>query len=423
MRCRIVPLREVDERDEHAWRQLATCAAEPNPLMEPDCLLPAARHQAFGGELEIAFAEQGDRFYACMPLRSVRRWLRYPYPYPFVTTQVRRTIECGTLLVDAERGAEGLATIFLVLSKRRSIAGSRVLVVPKVSCDGAVFDAFQAATRTVGLPYVVYESWERGALKRRHDGDYERSFTRNLRKSLGQKRRRFREEFGTEPRLVEQTSDPGAVDRYLCLENSGYKGETGIAMTTAAGEPEFFRDLCRRFGVAGRLHILALMADEQTVAMQIWLRGGDTQFQFKTSYDERYARCGPGLLMDVAGMRFFHDATDADLIDTCTAPNNQMQLRLYPDRRRAAYVFVQLTKNPVHRLAVRVFLLARPAHRWIYNRLHSTQQRGTGAIGGNSNTSARRRVPRLFFSPSKRTPRADAEDRDKDKSDEHVAAI
>jgi CelD/BcsL family acetyltransferase involved in cellulose biosynthesis len=418
MRCRIVSLREVDGHDEHAWRQLATCAAEPNPLMEPDCLLPAARHQAFGGELEIAFAEEGDRFYACMPLRSVRR--HGHSPYPFVTTQVRRTIECGTPLVDAERGAEGLATIFSALSKRRSIAGSRVLVVLKISCDGAVFDAFQVATRTVGLPYVVYESWERGALKRRHDGDYERSFTRNLRKSLRQMRRRFREEFGTEPRLVDQTSDPGAVDRYLCLENSGYKGATGVAMATAPGESEFFRDLCQRFAAAGRLRILALMADEQTIAMEIWLRGGDTQFRFKMSYDERYAGCAPGLQMQVAAIHYFHDATDADWIDTCTGRDNQMALRLYPDRRRAAFVFVPLTKNPVDRLAVRAILVARPVHRWIYSQLHSTP-RGTGAMSEKSNTGARRRVPWLFFSASKRTPRTDPED--KDKSDKHVAAI
>jgi hypothetical protein len=57
--------------------------------MEPDCLLPAARHQTFGGELEIAFADEGDCFYGCLPLRSVRRYLRFLYP--FVTTQVRRT--------------------------------------------------------------------------------------------------------------------------------------------------------------------------------------------------------------------------------------------------------------------------------------------------------------------------------------------
>jgi len=421
MRCRIVPLREVDGRDERAWRQLATCAAEPNPFMEPDCLLPAARHQTFGEELEIAFAEEGDRFYGCMPLRSVRSYLRFPYP--FVTTQVRRTIECGTLLVDAERGAEGLATIFSALSSRRSIAGSRVLVVPKVSCDGPVFDAIQVATRTAGLTYVVHDSMERAALKRRSDGDYERSFDRKRRESLRRVGRRFREEFGTEPRLVNQSNDPEAVDRYLCLENSGYKRDIGVALATAVGEPELFRDLCRRFAAAGRLHILALMADEQTIAMDIWLSAGDTLFGFKMSYDEKYSRCGPGIQMQVAAMHYFHDATHADWYDTCTARDNQTALRLFPDRRRAALVFVPLSKNPVDQLAIRAFLTARPAHRWIYNQLHPAPeavQRGTRAIRGNSETTTGRRVRRLLSSASKRTPRTDAEDRDK--SDERVTA-
>lgn len=390
MRCRIVPLRDVAGHDELAWRQLAARAAEPNPFMEPDCLLAAACYDNFGGELEIAFAEEGDRFYACLPLRTVRRWFRAPYPYPFMTTHVRRTMECGTPLVDAQLGAEGLAAIFSALSRRRSIAGSRVLLVPKFSCDGAAFEAFQMATRTLGLRHVVTESWERGALKRRHDGDYESSFPRKLRKSLRDTRRQLREEMGAEPRLVDQTDDPDAVDRYLCLENSGYKGTRGIAMATAVGEPEYLRDSCRRFAEADRLRVLALMADEQTIAMAIWFRAGDTYFGYKTSYDEKYARYGPGIQLQVASMQYFHDLTDADWIDSCTAPRNLMALRLYPDRRSAAWVFVPLSKNPVHRLAVRAFLMSRPLRGWIRALLRPRSGdpvRGMGTMGGKSSES------------------------------------
>jgi Acetyltransferase (GNAT) domain len=391
MRCRIVPLRDLAERDERAWRRLAASAAEPNPFMEPDCLLAVARHENFGGELEIAFAEEGDRFYACLPLRTVRRWLRAPYPYPFMTTHVRRTIECGTPLVDVDRGAEGFAAIFSALSKRPSIAGSRVLLVPKFSCDGPAFEAFQLATRTLGLRYIVTESWERGALKIRHDDDCRLSFSRKLRKSLRDTRRQLHEEMGAEPRLVDQTRDPDAVDRYLCLENSGYKGTTGIAMATAAGEPEYLRDLCRRFAKADRLRVLALMAGEQTIAMAIWLRGGDCYFGYKTTYDEKYAKYGPGVQLQVACMHYFHDLANVDRIDSCTAPRNRMALRLFPDRLCAAWVFVPLSKNPVHRLAVGAFLMARPLRAWIRalpRPRAGDPVRGMGTMGGNSSKSA-----------------------------------
>lgn len=383
MRCRIVLLRDVAERDEHAWRQLAANAVEPNPFMEPDCLLAVTCDENSGGELEIAFAEEGDRFYACLPLRTVRRWLRAPYPYPFMTTHVRRTIECGTPLVDGERGAEGLAAIFAALSKRRSIAGSRVLLVPKFSCDGPAFEAFQLATRTLGLRYVVTESWERGALQIRHDDDWDLLLSRKLRKSLRDTRRQLCEEVGAEPRLVDQTGDPDAVDRYLCLENSGYKGTRGIAMATAAGEPEYLRDLCRRFAKADRVRVLALMAGEQTIAMAIWLRAGDTYFGYKTTYDEKYARYGPGVQLQVACMHYFHDLTNVDWIDSCTAPRNRMALRLYLDRRSAAWVFVPLSKNPIHRLAVRAFLMARPLRAWTQTLLRPRARdpvRGMGAM-------------------------------------------
>ena len=42
--------------------------------------------------------------------------------------------------------------------------------------------------------------------------------------------------------LVDRTGDPAAVERYLRLEESGYKARAGIAMTTVAGEPEFFAE-------------------------------------------------------------------------------------------------------------------------------------------------------------------------------------
>lgn len=375
--CRTVRLRELSDRDERAWRDLALRAAEPNPFMEPDCLVPASLHQPFGAEMEVVLAESEGRAYACIPVRAVRR--QHRFLGPFLTTQVRCTIECGTPLVDAERGVEALAAIFLALSERRKITKSRVLVIPKVSADGPVFEALQTAARIAGFPFVVYDSWERGLLKRGPDPGYERSFNAHQRRSLRRMRRRLEEELGTEPHLVDQTSDPAAVERFLRLEGSGYKAKTGVAMVTQTGEADLFRDLCRRFAATGRLHIFGLVAGGRTVAMEVWLRGGDGLFRFRTGYDERYARHGPGLQLQVAAMEHFHVATDASWIDTCTGRDNEMALRLYPDRRRAALIFVPLSKNPLDWAVLRSLKALRPAHQWAYHRLHPAQVlKGTG---------------------------------------------
>ncbi len=371
MRARVIRLRDISPHDERVWRDLSRRAAEPNPFFEPDCLVPAALHQRLGAKIDIVLAEEGDRAYACIPIRAV--W-RYPFrfPYPFVTTQVRRTIECGTPLLDAERGAEGMAAILSALSDRRRIGRSRVLALPQVHQDGPAFESLQAAVRIAGLPFIVYESWERAFLRRRPEPDYERLLNAGLRHSLRRMRRRLTEELGSEPGLVDRTSDPAAIERYLNLEGSqGYKAAPGgFAMKTEAGESEFFGDMCRRFAASGRLHLLALEARGQTLAMEIWLRGGDGMFRFKMSYDELYARYGPGVQMQVAAMGHFHVATNANWIDTCTSPNNETALRLYPDRRYIASVFVPLSKNPFDKMAIRFLEAMRAIHKRIYEWRH-----------------------------------------------------
>ena len=264
MKARVVRLRDINSRDEQLWRALSCRAAEPNPFMEPDCLIPAALHLKFGGEIDIVLAEEDDRAYACIPIRAV--W-KFHFPYPFVTTKVHRTIGCGTPLVDAERGAEGMAAILSALSKRRRITRSRALDLPQVSQDGPVFDALVTAAQMANLPFIVHDPFDRGLLRRRPEPGYEQLYSAKLRRELRRCKKRLAEELGTEPVLVDRTDDPAAVDRYLRLEESGYKARAGIAMTTVAGESDYFVDMCRRFTAAGHLQVSALEAGEQTLAM------------------------------------------------------------------------------------------------------------------------------------------------------------
>jgi hypothetical protein len=91
---------------------------------------------------------------------------------------------------------------------------------------------------------------------------------------------------------------------------------------------------------------------------------------FKMCYDKRYARYGPGVQLQIAAMEHFHAATDANWIDTCTYRDNETLLRLYPDRRLTAGVFVPLSRNPLDSVAIRSFMAIRPIHKRIYERRH-----------------------------------------------------
>ena len=188
----------------------------------------------------------------------------------------------------------------------------------------------------------MFESFDRGLLRRQHPSGYELAHSPRTFRNLRRKQRNLGKALGGPVEVIDRGNDPAAIDDYIDLEASGYKADTGVAMVTVPGEPEYFRDMCRRFSDAGRLHMLSLSDGHKTAAMIAWVRAGDSLFQFKWSYDEAYSRFSPGLLLHTEVMRQFQECTDADLLDTCTWAENEMINRLYPDRRHIVSYFILL---------------------------------------------------------------------------------
>ncbi len=340
---------------------------EPNPFFEPDCLIPAATHQSFGAKIELVVAEQQGRFFACLPVRHVRRW---KFPYPILTTQVRRMGYLGTPLVDPEGGVEAMSALLTALVGMRRAATARLLVIDGMTGTGPVSDLLREAVSVLGLPSRVFESYDRGLLVRRVEPTYDDVHSSKTRYNMRRQRRLLEEELGCNVTVVDRGDDPTAIRDYIELEASGYKVRTGVAMTTVQGEPEYFSDMCERFAKAGRLHVMSLEAGGRNVAMEIWLRADEGMFLIKISYDERYSRFGPGVVLQMEAMQYFHSHTDARWIDTCTSPDNELLLRLYPDRRRIESRFIVLGRSPVDRAVIRTFTAARPLHHRLYQLRH-----------------------------------------------------
>jgi len=65
-------------------------------------------------------------------------------------------------------------------------------------------------------------------------------------------------------------------------------------------------------------------------------------------------------------MRYFHDATDAAWLDTCTFHKNELLLRLYPERRRLPSWLVNLG-GPADVGAIRAFFAAKAVHKRVWD--------------------------------------------------------
>jgi CelD/BcsL family acetyltransferase involved in cellulose biosynthesis len=369
MKGRVIPVNAMTARDVESWNALNERVIEPNPLYEPDCLIPAARHQTFGADIKLAVAEEGGRWYAALPLRRVARW--HKFPYPIASTQVRRMIYQGTPLLDRDRSVDAMEAVFAALVEARRSGGGRVFALQEMTAGSGVEVAALQAARNLALPAVPFEAFERGFLVREAGHTLGATVKSETRRNLAKKRRRLARDLSREITFCDRGHDPAAIGDYIALEASGYKGSTGVALTTVPGEVEYFHEMCTRFASADRLHLLSLMAGSDTLAMDVWLRGREGVFMIKTSYDERYAAYSPGLNLHLDAMVFFHDKTDAAWLDTCTYPGNELFLRTYPDRRRLISYFVMLDpswKHRVDQLAMQSFMSARPIHKWIYER-------------------------------------------------------
>jgi CelD/BcsL family acetyltransferase involved in cellulose biosynthesis len=332
MKGRLIAVSDLTAADEKKWRDLADRAVEPNPLCEPECVIPAARYQTFGAEISLLVAEEGDRFQACVPIRPVRSW--YNIRYPIAANKVRRATQIGTPLVDPSAGTAAVATMLTTLADERRALGCRLFGLDSLREGGPVAAYVHGAAAELGLPVYVAEDFQRALFVRRPTPSYFDDLSAKRRKAIRRSRRLLTEELGSRPGIVDRSLDLSAIDEFVALEASGYKAVNGVALATVPGEREYFRAMCEAFAEHKRLLVLALESGGQTLGIQIWLRGGDGLFGVKVAYDERYARSGPGALLHVDSFDFIHQETDATWADPCASAENLFLLRLYPDRTR-----------------------------------------------------------------------------------------
>jgi hypothetical protein len=130
------------------------------------------------------------------------------------------------------------------------------------------------------------------------EGYLKSAMSSGSRKKLRQHRRRLGEK-GVLARVT--ASDPQAVRRaieeFLVLEASGWKGRQGTAFLCHAREAAFMRTAMVTLAEQGCASIDALRLNGEPVSMQLILRCGDAAFTWKTAFDERFQDFSPGMLL------------------------------------------------------------------------------------------------------------------------------
>lgn len=279
-----------------SWRTLSERAIDPNGYYLPEWELAvdaSARGRTDVSALSAwSLPEAGmARMIGLMPVISC--WRAYKLPLPaLVSADPYGTL--GTPLLDRDAATEAVTQMM----QQARAAGAHALILRDVALDGAAAKTIADVLAHNGKRPRLLQSHARACLDATRDAD------ELLRDALGAKKlkelRRQRNrlaEHGEVRFEVARTSNEvaAALESFLKLEASGWKGKRGTALMQDDGDAAFIRRATAALAAKAQCEIVTLRAGDTPVASAIVLRHLDRAFYFKLGVDETYARLSPGV--------------------------------------------------------------------------------------------------------------------------------
>ena len=329
------------------WRALAERAIEPNGYYLPGWEL-AVNAFARGRTGVSALVAPGDampdgapRLIGMMPVVSMWRACKIPLP-ALASAEPYGTL-CTPLL---DRGMAQDAAAKLLRAARK--AGAHALILRDVPLDGAAMQVFNEVLRREDLRPRVLQSRLRAALNATRDAEellHDALGAKKL-KELRRQRHRLAEHGAVRfdvARTREQVA--AALETFLQLEASGWKGKRGTALMQNEGDAAFVRRAAPALAETGQCEIVSLRAGDTPVAAAIVLRHQDRAFYFKLGIDERFARFSPGVQLTLELTR--HLCTDPAIAtaDSTASTDHPMINPIWRGRFAIGDVLIPLRKN------------------------------------------------------------------------------
>jgi CelD/BcsL family acetyltransferase involved in cellulose biosynthesis len=335
------------------WRALAARAAEPNVFYEPAFALAAA--PAFGADVGavLVWSQAPHRLLGLFPLRRVRR--RYGIAFPLLVGWTHPYAPLGTPLVDRDAVIAAISGLFNHIAC--ADLPSRLLL-PLIADDGPVSRALDEVLAERGSVQTHFGRHAR-ALLLPHRGESDQDIGKRKRKELARQRRRL-SELGTV--AFEQVAGPAAIGRalddFLLLEASGWKGAARTAALNHASIRRFMADAVTGLAAEGKALIVRLLLDGRSIACGLTLNSGNGGWFWKIAYDENFARFSPGALLALELTQMLTDSGLA-FVDSCAAADHPMIDHFWRGRRQLSDRLIALKPGPAFTLTCRLENLRR----------------------------------------------------------------
>ena len=359
------------------WRELAARVIEPNGYYLPDWELAvnaSARGRTDGSALSAwRDTEAGTRqLIGLLPATSL--WRACNIPLPALASADPYGTLC-TPLLDRDRAHDAVAG----LMRQARDAGAHALILRDMSLDGAAMHSHQpacsAAGRHLAVPHISCPRLPRRASRDAEALLREALGVKKL-KELRRQRNRLAEhgevafEVARTPREV-----AGALEIFLSLEASGWKGKRGTALIQNPGDIAFIRRATVALAERENCEIVMLRAGAMPVAAAIVPRHQDRAFYFKLGIDERFAKLSPGVQLTLDLTRHLCADPTIRSADSTASAGHPMIDPIWRGRLAIGDVLIPLRRNdPVVSLihtALKLHMTGREAARRVVRFIRS----------------------------------------------------
>jgi CelD/BcsL family acetyltransferase involved in cellulose biosynthesis len=339
MHIRAAAWREMAAERE-AWDALTARAAEPNPFFERWFLLSALQALDPGNRVSLLRFECEGELAGIMPIMRQARYYRWPFPN--WSSWVHANCFLGVPLVAAGKERDFWQHVlgWADTNARQAV----FLHLRAMPLDGPVTSALMEHCRETGREFALVHGEERALLQSSQSPQdyFEASLSGKKRKEL---RRQFARlgELGTLTFKASQDLDDvdGWIGDFIRLEAAGWKGEAGSAIACDPGTAALFRDAMRGAAHAGRLQRLHLLLDGKPIAMLASFLAPPGAFSFKTTFDERYARFSPGVLLQRENLEILASER-IEWMDSCASADHPMIDHIWRERRKIGRISIAI---------------------------------------------------------------------------------